>query len=85
MSEFTNVEDLHDLRKEREVDFGDNNKLLVRCTDPYGFWTIHYSKGETPRSLQGSYTSFDEAMKSINAYVAKMPPMKQKTIKQIIT
>jgi hypothetical protein len=74
-----------DLRKTREVDFGDNNKLLVKCTDPYGFWAIHYSKGETPSSLKGDYTSFDHAMKAITAYVARMPEVKRKDIKQIIT
>jgi hypothetical protein len=75
-----------DLRRTREVDFGDNNKLLVKCTDPYGFWSIHYQKGEVPQALQGTYTTFDEAMKAIKTYLLNTPsPAKKKEIKQVIS
>lgn len=44
----------------RVLDLG-NNKLYLKYTDPYGFVTINFDKGQVPQHLRGQYTSMDAA------------------------
>lgn len=57
-----------DLGANRVIEL-DNNKLHVQRKDPYGFWEIHFDKGQIPDDLKGRYTSFDEAKKAIDVYL----------------
>jgi hypothetical protein len=47
------------------------NILHAKRQDPYGFWTIHFERGEIPAELKGTFTSFPEAWKRIEVYLAK--------------
>lgn len=48
----------------------DNNKLHIRKSDPYGFWTVSYERGQVPESIGGQYTSPMEAEKAVLTYLA---------------
>jgi hypothetical protein len=47
------------------------NTLHARRDDPYGFWTMHFERGEVPDELKGTYTSFDQCWKRIQIYLNK--------------
>jgi hypothetical protein len=47
------------------------NILHAKRQDPYGFWTIHFERGEIPAELKGTFTSFPEAWKKIAVYLSK--------------
>jgi hypothetical protein len=76
-------QDTNDLKRTREIELSDGQKLVLKCSDPYGFWTIHYLKGEIPDFLKGNYTSFIEAEKRVQTYLAQLPPSKQKEISRV--
>lgn len=70
LSDFNlSLDKMRDLSKNRVVTFDNGTKATIRCKDPYGFWTIHYEKGEPPAHLRGSYTTFDEAFKALRNYI----------------
>jgi hypothetical protein len=45
------------------------NILHAKRQDPYGFWTMHFERGEVPDSLKGTYTSFSECWRRIEQYL----------------
>ena len=47
----------------------DYNGYILKATDPFGHWHIKPQKGSLPGCLTGSYTTADEAQKSIDAYL----------------
>lgn len=67
-----------DLSRNRSLDYG-NNKIHIRCTDPFGFWHLSLDKGQLPEHLKGSYTTFDNARVAAEAYLAE----KGKTVKEV--
>ena len=67
----------------RTVELKTGNKLNLKRSDPYGFWTIHYEKGQVPVELQGQFTSDDEAMKAVNVYLSKKQPTQEADSKKI--
>ena len=56
---------------EGKVKFRDYNGQVFKiyCIDPYGFWHIKPTKGETPLKLSGSYTSFNQAERALDGYM----------------
>lgn len=54
----------------RFVEVG-KNKLYMRRTDPFGYIHFQFERGELPKELQGSYTSFAEARKKVDAYLGR--------------
>ena len=48
-----------------------HNHIRIKCNDPYGFWTIHYDKGQVPEGLRGQYTSHVNAMNALKPYLVK--------------
>lgn len=73
--------DPNDYKKHRIVEVM-NNKIHFTQDGPYGFWTVHLDKGQLTADLaNGSWTSFNEAMKDVkNLYI---DPMREK-VKEII-
>lgn len=57
-----------DLGRQRSIDLG-NNKINITSSDPYGFWTISYQRGQVPESLQGNYTTHEMALKAVELYL----------------
>lgn len=53
----------------RTVTIGKNTLRLNR-NDPYGFVTISYEHGSVPEMLKGQYTSFSEASRRVEQYLA---------------
>jgi hypothetical protein len=49
------------------------NILHAKREDPYGFWTIHFERGEVPDFLKGTYTSFSECWKKMAQYINTRP------------
>jgi hypothetical protein len=41
----------------------------IKATDPYGFWSIHATKGAIPAILEGSFTGLREAKQKIDIYL----------------
>lgn len=58
-----------DLSRERVLILTDGTKVTFKASDPYGFWTIHYERGEVPRHLRGNYTDFAHAKEAYEAYM----------------
>lgn len=56
-----------DIPNRREIAIG-NNKLILERKDPYGFIDVHFERGQIPKILEGSFTSFDEAYLAIKKY-----------------
>lgn len=53
----------------QEVNMREYGGFSLTRTDPYGFWIIKQIKGQTPKSLLGSYTSALGATKAIDNYL----------------
>lgn len=62
-----------DLANERLVVFNDGQKFSAIRTDPYGFWSIKWERGRTPKIFDQSFTTIDEALKAIERYRASKP------------
>ena len=61
----------NDLANKRVMTLDNGAKLIFERKDPYGFWSIHYEKGQVPEDLQGHYTTFDLAQKDVARYLAR--------------
>lgn len=57
-----------DLARRRVLEL-DNNKIIIEKKDPYGFWYVHFERGQMPASLGGSYTSYSVAEAEIMTYL----------------
>jgi hypothetical protein len=60
-----------DLGKVRYVEFGDIQVKFSSENSPFGFWKMHYSRGNVPWDLQGNYQTFQHAYKALQTYAAK--------------
>ena len=49
----------------------DNNKMVLKRTDPYGFIYISFERGQVPESLKGAYTTWEAAKAAVNNYLAE--------------
>ena len=47
----------------------DNNKMLLKRTDPYGFISVHFERGQVPESLRGNYTTWEAAHAAVDQYL----------------
>jgi hypothetical protein len=47
------------------------NKLNFERRDPYGFWSIHYDKGQVPAALKGNYTTYEQAKAAADRYLTE--------------
>jgi hypothetical protein len=61
--------DVESSGKHRVVNLG-NNKIHIRCEDPYGFWHISFDRGAPPESMRGAYTTPEKALFDVNKYLA---------------
>src|SRR5438552_3299397 len=62
---YDDYDKLRDLSANRKLTLEDGSLLFIRRKDPFGFWVINYEKGVIPKEMQGSYTSFDVALKAV--------------------
>ncbi len=82
MQDFVDVDGTKDLGNKRSMTLENGNKIHIEQFDPYGFWRVHYDKGQVPEKLRGHYTSFDRAMVDVKSYLASLPKKeKPKAIK----
>lgn len=84
MNIFESVGD-NDLSRERVFTLESGFKVTIKATDPYGFWTIHFEKGQPPKYLRGNYTSFDKAKNHLDYYLRSSSyiPKKVKEVQDI--
>ena len=68
----------------REIDLGNNNKLYVRKTDPYGFFKFSLEHGQLPNWIKGDYTSISETEKAIAKYIRERELSPPKDLGSII-
>lgn len=47
----------------------DNNKLVMKRTDPYGFISLNFERGQLPESLKGQYTTWEAARAAVENYL----------------
>lgn len=47
----------------------DNNKLIMKRTDPYGFIALSFERGQLPESLKGHYTTWEQARAAVENYL----------------
>lgn len=73
------TEGTNDLGNHRTLTL-ENNKIHFKRTDPYGFWTVNYDKGQVPVSLRGHYTSYDKAAQAVEGYLANLPKEPEKKV-----
>lgn len=55
----------------------ENNTIYIKKTDPYGFWTVNFDKGQMPENLRGSYTSFSDAEREVLTYLRNKKRLKE--------
>lgn len=79
ISDHDSVDELRDTPNMHVIRI-DHNKLILERTDPYGFWVIHYEKGQLPEKLKGSYTSYEEAKKAVTLYLLSI----KKKIREVV-
>lgn len=60
--------------RERIYSHPKGRDFSIRCSDPYGLWTIHPKKGPTPIKLSGQYTNADLAILDINSWMSDWEP-----------
>lgn len=53
----------------RVIKLEGGNHINLKRTDPFGFWSVHYEKGQVPSNLQGNYTSAEEARQATLGYL----------------
>jgi hypothetical protein len=70
-----NVQTIEVTENRRTVELN-SNKIHFDRKDPYGFWFVHYDKGQVPASLQGAFTSFDRALLAVSTYLETKKPEK---------
>lgn len=68
MQDFIDVLDHQDSLRTIQLDNG--STVNIKRTDPYGFWSIHYEKGQVPQNLSGSYTSDTAAIEALKSYLS---------------
>lgn len=73
MYDFTNA-DFETKRMVGELEKG--NQIFCEAGGPYGFWKVTYSKGVPPAKLRGTYTTFDQANRAVQNYLAKRKVLK---------
>lgn len=47
----------------------DNNKLIMKRTDPYGFISLNFERGQLPESLKGQFTTWEAARAAVDNYL----------------
>lgn len=65
------VDPTRDLPKDRQITLK-NNIIHIIKGGPFGFYTIHYDKGQIPESLSGEFIGIDDAKKVVRAYLEKL-------------
>ena len=60
------------LVNKRAVTLKNGNTINFVRSDPYGFWTVHYEKGQMPDHLTGQFTSYDRAETAVKAYLLEL-------------
>lgn len=83
MQDFTEIEGDKDLGNKRSLTLENGNKIYFERKDPYGFWYIHYDKGQMPEKLRGAYTSYDRAKLAVDSYLANLKPEKKEKKKEV--
>ena len=58
-----------DLSNVRVIELNNGNKINIKRNDPYGFWTVHYEKGQIPKALMGNFTSYELARKQVMSHL----------------
>lgn len=53
----------------RTINLTNGNKINLKRNDPYGFWSVHYERGQVPAQLQGLYTESEIALQAVKAYI----------------
>lgn len=82
MQDFTAIEGNKDLGSKRSLTLENGNTIHFERTDPYGFWYVHYDKGQMPEKLRGAYTSYDRARADVDSYLANLKPEKKEKKKE---
>lgn len=56
--------------RHRTLALEDGNKIHFKASDPFGFWSINFERGQLPESLSDQvWTTYDEAEKAVKAYL----------------
>lgn len=64
-----NFDSERDISRQRSIDLENGNKINITQTDPFGFWTISYNKGQLPDHMRGQYTSYHQAELAVQQYL----------------
>lgn len=54
--------------KNKVFELDNGTKINATQKDPYGFWTLSYSRGPIPDMLKGQYTTFEYAKVAVKDY-----------------
>lgn len=55
------------------LDLPSGNKVHFKQYPPHGMWRMTFERGQLPKELEGSYTSYGVALKAWEGYYAKSP------------
>lgn len=59
-----------DIPRERTKKVSNGNEVYFKFTDPYGFITVNFKKGQMPKNLaEASWTNYDSAVRDVANYL----------------
>jgi hypothetical protein len=70
MTESPETEETFEIIKERTYE-RNGRSFILRQKNPYGLWTVHPTKGPIPQALNGTFTTYDYAIKKLEGYLNK--------------
>jgi hypothetical protein len=70
-----------EVTKTRQVIYKDR-EFTLKCSDPFGFWSIQPKDGPAPEVLSGRYTSFWDAEKAVEAYMNALTMKKEAIVEK---
>lgn len=66
--ETNHIDPKRDVPNDREIHLN-NNSIKITKVGPFGFYTIHYTHGITPKVLQGTWIGLEDAKQAIKNYL----------------
>lgn len=52
-----------------KIELEDGQVVHIVSSNPYGFFKIHFNRGQVPEYLNGQYTEFDYAKRDVLRYL----------------
>lgn len=74
---FDDIDEVKDYGRIRKLKLS-NNELIFEQEDPYGFWSVHFAKGQVPNTLKTQkWTTYNLAEEAVMNYLKNKDRVKE--------